>query len=128
MNATEKNTDGPPILVTGAAKGGTGKSTTIANIAASFARQGHKVLMLDFDSQGSATRLLAPQDHNDNVRRLEALKDVNLIEKELDRLTNFEVPIESSMARILQGELVKPILTFGVGLVGYHNLVNQLAT
>lgn len=36
-------------------KGGVGKTTLSVNVAACFARQGHRVLLIDADKQGSAT-------------------------------------------------------------------------
>lgn len=43
------------VLVVAAEKGGVGKTTSAVNIAAAWARQGKRVLLVDMDHQGTAT-------------------------------------------------------------------------
>ena len=43
-------------------KGGTGKTTTVANLGIGLARAGKRVLLIDGDSQGSLTASLGYRD------------------------------------------------------------------
>ena len=50
--------DSKPILLFANQKGGVGKTTLSANLAAAFAHRGEKVLVVDLDYQGSLTSLM----------------------------------------------------------------------
>jgi len=46
------------VVIVGNQKGGVGKSTIAANLSASFADQGKRILLIDLDYQGSLTRMI----------------------------------------------------------------------
>lgn len=50
-----------PIVMFGNQKGGVGKTTTVANLAAAFAARGERVLAVDLDYQGSLSTLMQLQ-------------------------------------------------------------------
>jgi chromosome partitioning protein len=48
-------------------KGGTGKTTTVLNLGAALKKMGHKVLLIDLDSQANLTHALNIQNHANHV-------------------------------------------------------------
>jgi chromosome partitioning protein len=52
-----------PILTVANLKGGVGKTTIAANLAAHYAYQGDRILFIDLDFQGSSSAMMLPGDH-----------------------------------------------------------------
>lgn len=53
------------VITTAIEKGGTGKTTTVVNLAALMADEGNKVLVVDMDQQANATFMLTQHDKDD---------------------------------------------------------------
>lgn len=63
------------VLLVGSAKGGTGKTTAAVHLAAGFARQGRRTLLVDLDVQGHASVWLAGRDVRQGPGLAEALHE-----------------------------------------------------
>jgi cellulose biosynthesis protein BcsQ len=64
-----------PILLVANLKGGVGKTTIAANLAAHFeARHKERVLAIDLDHQGSLSSMLLPKERSREERSIEAVK------------------------------------------------------
>ncbi len=77
--ATQDEREGAYVLAIANEKGGVGKTTFAVNIAAALAEHGERVLLVDMDSQGSATEYLdVPAD---GVMLTEALRGLRVGEE-----------------------------------------------
>jgi hypothetical protein len=66
VTIAESELAGPPRFVLFALKGGLGRSTTAAVLAAHLARKGQRVLVLDFDLESpTLSSMLSPEEHPD---------------------------------------------------------------
>lgn len=83
--------DGPPVLTVENFKGGVGKSTVSANLAAYYDWMGLKVLLIDFDYQGSLTDSIIKTDDNLKLGAIDILEKKHPVEYVLSRR---EKPIE----------------------------------
>ena len=57
------------ILTTAIEKGGTGKTTTVVNLAALMAAEGKRVLVVDMDQQANTTYMPVSYTHLDVYKR-----------------------------------------------------------
>lgn len=76
------------IILIGSEKGGTGKTTLTTNLAAMRVQQGHDVLLVDTDRQGSASAWSATRDTGDLPRVPTVQKFGKSVTTELKGLAN----------------------------------------
>jgi len=74
-------------------KGGTGKTMTAVSLAAALARQGKKVLIIDADSQHSATVSLGVKEPDKLAVSLATVEVVkSILSQRPSTLTSFSIP------------------------------------
>ncbi|MCH9806617.1 MAG: AAA family ATPase [Alphaproteobacteria bacterium] len=71
----------PKIVTVMHLKGGVGKTTTVANLAAHFGKKGKRVLAIDLDYQGSLSRMLMLAA---NIRNKDDPRAINLLSGDQD--------------------------------------------
>ena len=94
-NFTQRRAKSIPILMVANLKGGVGKTTIAANLAAHFDAKGENVLAIDLDYQGSLSSLLLGRDLSpDDSDRTEELLSPN------DRnVMNLMLPVREDLSR-----------------------------
>lgn len=76
------------IILVGSNKGGCGKSTTVINLAVSFAKKYSDVLILDADRQSTASRWSSDREDNEVQPYIQVLQKYDNLQPTLKELKN----------------------------------------
>lgn len=100
------------ILVVANRKGGTGKTTTVVNLAAEWGRAGYKTLIIDLDTQGHAGIGLGyDSPHIDGVHQIFSKNDYALEDKvQTTKLQNVSVLLAGSQFVLGEGKVASDTL------------------
>jgi ATP-binding protein involved in chromosome partitioning len=98
------------VIAVSSGKGGVGKSTVAANLAAALAADGHKVGLLDADVYGPDIPLLFGETRKPKVSGVKGSEKIMPLEAHGVRLMSLGFLLEAEQPAIMRGPLVSGIL------------------